>query len=213
MAVTNGYATVQELREHFGDSVVPDEGKLPTDALERAINATSRAIDLYCGHPMRRFWRDPADALTTRVYRADDAYELDVADISSTTGLTVATDTTGDGTYATTWASTDYQLEPLSVDADGGAYAWTRIVAAAGELFPVHARRATVRVTARHGWSEVPSQVNEACILRAAAIFKRREAVFGIAGLNGFGEVRISRKDPDVIDLLHNFVRIRVGAV
>lgn len=206
MAVTNGYCTLQELRDHFGDSA----DALPVTDLERAINATSRAIDLYCG---RRFWRDAADALTTRVYRADDAYELDVADISSTTGLVIATDTTGDGTYSTTWTTSDYQLEPLNADVDGGAYAWTRIVAVDDELFPVHERRTTVQVTARHGWSETPSQVNEACILRAAAIFKRREAVFGVAGLNGFGDVRITRKDPDVIDLLHNFVRIRVGVV
>lgn len=207
MAVTNGYCTLQELRDHFGDGA----DALPTTDLERAINATSRAIDLHCG---RRFWRDAADALTTRVYRADDAYELDVADISSTSGLVIATDTTGDGSYATTWTTADYQLEPLDVDVDHpDAYAWTRLVAVDDELFPVHARRATVRVTARHGWSAIPEQVTAACILRAAAIFKRREAVFGVAGLNGFGEVRITRRDPDVVDLLHNFVRIRVGAV
>lgn len=206
MAVTNGYATVQELRDHYGDAA----DALPLADLERAINATSRAIDLYCG---RRFWRDAADALTVRVYRADDAYELDVADISTTTGLVVKTDTSGDGSYATTWTSTDYQLEPLNADVDGGAYAWTRIVAIDDELFPVHARRTTVQVTARHGWSAIPDGVTAACILRAAAIFKRREAVFGVAGLNGFGEVRITRKDPDVIDLLHNYIRIRVGAV
>lgn len=204
MAVTNGYCTVQELRAHFNDS----GGQLPLADLERAINATSRAIDLHCG---RRFWQD--GTTTTRVYRADDAYELDVADISSTTGLVIATDTTGDGSYSTTWTASDYQLEPINADADGGAYAWTRIVAVGVELFPVHARRATVRVTARHGWSAIPDQVNQACILRSAAIFKRREAIFGVAGLNGFGEVRITRKDPDVIDLLHNFVRVRVGAV
>lgn len=208
MAVTNGYATLLELQNHFGDD--PLTPKLSTTDLERAINATSRAIDLYCG---RRFWRDPADALTTRTYRADDPYELDVADISTTTGLVIATDTSGDGTYATTWTSSDYQLEPLNADADGGAYAWTRIVAVDDALFPLGTRRATVRVTARHGWSAVPDGVNVACILRAAAIFKRKEAVFGTVGLNGFGEVRITRKDPDVVALLSEYIRIRVGAV
>lgn len=207
MAVSNGYATVQELRDHFGDS----GNALPLADLERAINATSRAVDLYCGHPLRRFWAD--SVATSRVYQADDVYELDVADISSTTGLVIATDTTGDGTYDTTWASSDYQLEPLNVDVDGGAYTWTRIVAVDTEVFPVAVRRPTVQVTALHGWSAVPDGVNAACILRAAAIFKRREAVFGVAGLNGFGEVRITRRDPDVMELLHNFLRIRVGAV
>lgn len=207
MTVTNGYCTTAELREHFGDA----GSELTTALLERSINATSRAIDLYCGYPMRRFWQD--SVVTTRVYQADDAYDLEVADIASTTGLVIATDTTGDGTYDTTWTATDYQLEPLNADVDGGAYAWTRIVAVDTKTFPIANRRPTVQVTALHGWSAVPDGVNEACILRAAAIFKRREAVFGVAGLNGFGEVRITRKDPDVIDLLHNFLRLRVGAV
>lgn len=206
MAVVNGYCTLTELRDHFGDA----GSALPATDLERAINATSRAIDLHCG---RRFWRDPAEALTTRRYRVDDWYELDVDDISSTAGLVVSTDPAADGSWSTTWATTDYQPEPLDVDVEHpDAYAWTRLVALGG-TWPTHPRRATVRVTARHGWSAIPAGVNEACILRAAAIFKRREAVFGVAGLNGFGEVRITRKDPDVVDLLHNFVRIRVGAL
>lgn len=207
MAVTNGYASVDELREHFGDD--PQAGQLPLAALERALNATSRAIDLHCG---RRFWQDPTP--TVRRYPADDGEEVDVADISTTAGLIVATDPNLDGSWSTTWAASDYQLEPLDVDLEHPeAYAWTRLVAIADRTWPVHGRRVTVRVTARHGWSAIPPGVNEACILRAAAIFKRREAVFGVAGLNGFGEVRITRKDPDVIDLLHNFVRIRVGSV
>ncbi|WP_330438815.1 hypothetical protein OHB44_27990 [Micromonospora sp. NBC_00821] len=209
MAVVNGYATVEELRNHFGDTD-PDALKLPLADLERALNATSRAIEK---HTARRFWRDPADALTTRTYVADDWYELDVADISTDQGLVVTTDPNADGNWSTTWSASDLQMEPLNAAVDGGAYAWTRLVAASGRTWPVHARRATVRVTARHGWSEIPAEVNEACLLRAASIFKRREAVFGVAGLNGFGEVRITRKDPDVVDLLHNFIRITVGVV
>ena len=206
MAVVNGYCTVPELREHFADSST----NLTTALLERAINATSRAIDRFCG---RRFWLDAEDALTTREYRPDDPYEADVADISTTTGLVIKTDTTGDHSWATTWTSDQYQLEPLNADVDGGAFAWWTVTAVEDELFPIHPRRTTLQVTARHGWSAVPDGVTEACILRAAAIFKRKEAVFGIAGLNGFGEVRISRRDPDVMDLLHPYVKIRVGAV
>jgi hypothetical protein len=204
VAVTNGYCTVAELREQFGDT-----GTVLTAALlERAINAASRAIDRYCG---RRFWQDPT--VQAKVYRPDDAYEADVDDISTTTGLIVKTDTTGDGTYATTWASTDYQLEPLNANTEATSYAWWTLVAIGEYLFPIHPRRTTLQLTAKFGWSAVPDAVNEACLLRAAALFKRREAVFGVAGFNGFGEVRITRRDPDVIELLHPFVKIRVGAV
>jgi hypothetical protein len=204
VAVTNGYCSVAQLREHFGDG----SNLLTTALLERAINATSRAIDKFCG---RRFWVD--SAVQNKVYRCDDGYEAEVDDISTTTGLVIATDTTGDGTYATTWASTDYQLEPLNANTESTAHAWWRIVAVDDYTFPIHAYRTTLRVTAKFGWSAVPDEVEEACILRAASIFKRREATFGVAGFGEFGVVRIGRRDPDVVDLLNNFIKIKVGAI
>jgi len=202
VGVVAGYCTVQQLRDHFGDS----SNLLTTDLLERAINATSRAIDRHTG---RRFWQDAA--AQAKVFRCDDAHEVDVDDISTTDGLIVATGT--DGTYTTTWAASDYQLEPLNADTDGGPHAWWRIVAVGVQTFPVHARQTTLQVTAQFGWSEIPPDVEEACILRAAAIFKRKEATFGVAGFGEFGVVRIGRNDVDVVSLLHPFVRMTVGAV
>ena len=204
MAVTNGYCTRAELQQHFGDA----GGKLDEDLLDRAINATSRAINRHCG---RRFWQD--SAVQAKVYRPRDTDIAWVDDISTTTGLIIATDTTGDGTYDTTWATTDYQLEPLNADTDSEAHAWWRIVPIDRYTFPVDDRRTTLQVTAKFGWSAIPDDVNEACILRAAAIFKRKEAVFGVAGFGQFGEVRITRRDPDVMELLHPYVKIGVGAV
>lgn len=204
MAVTNGYCTLAELQQHFGDA----GSKLDEDLLSRAINATSRAINRHCG---RRFWQD--SAVQAKVYRPRDTDIAWVDDVSTTTGLIIATDTTGDGSYDTTWASTDYQLEPLNADTDSEAYAWWRIVAIDRYTFPVDARRTTLQVTAKFGWSAIPDDVNEACILRAAALFKRKEAVFGVAGFGQFGEVRITRRDPDVMELLHPYIKIGVGAV
>lgn len=204
MAVTNGYATVAELREHFGDA----GSALTTALLERAINATSRAIDRFTG---RRLWMD--GTAQAKVYRPRDSDVAWVDDIATTTGLVIKTDTAGDGTFATTWASTDYQLEPLNAETESVAYAWWRISAIDRYTFPVHALRTTLQVTAKFGWSAVPDEVNEACLLRAASIFKRKEAVFGVAGFGQFGDVRITRKDPDVMDLLHPYIKLKVGAV
>lgn len=204
MAVTNGYCSLAELQQHFGDA----GSKLDEDLLERAINATSRAIDRHCG---RRFWQD--SVVQAKVYRPRDADIAWVDDISTTTGLIIATDETDDGTFATTWASTDYQLEPLNAQTDSVGYAWWRIGAVDRYRFPLHNLRATLRVTAKFGWSDIPDEVNEACILRAAALFKRKEAVFGVAGFGDFGVVRIGRRDPDVMELLHPYVKIGVGAV
>jgi hypothetical protein len=208
VTITNGYATAAELREHMGDTSTT----LPNALVERAINATSRAIDKHCGYPLRKFWLD--SSATAKVYRPDDPYEAWVHDIGSTSGLIVKTDTTGDGSYATTWDSADYQLEPLNADTVDAAYAWWRITAVDEKTFPVSRYRPTLQVTAKWGWSAVPDEVNEACLLKAASLFERRNSPQGVAGFGDFGVVRISRYgDPDVIDLLKHFTREGLVAI
>jgi len=205
MSVTNGYCTLAQLRTHLGDTGSTQS----TELLERAINAASRAIDKHCG---RRFWID--STVQVRTYRPSDGDLAWVDDIATTTGLVIKTDSAGDGTYATTWASTDYELAPENADANGQAYAWWRIGAVDRYLFPTLGRYRPLQVTAKFGWSAVPDEVEEACILRAASIFKRKESIDGVAGFGDLGVVRISlRRDPDVAALLDNFIRMRVGAV
>lgn len=204
MAVTNGYCTVAEVRDQLGDS----GSRLDLDLLEKAINATSRAIDQFCG---RRFWRDAS--ATVRTYRPQDALAVMVDDISTTTGLVIKTDTTGDGTWATTWDGGDYQLEPLNSDVVAGAdtvtpYAWWRIVAIDDKTFPVGSLRTTLQVTARFGWSSVPHDVNEAAILRAVSLFKRKDTPLGIGSFGDFAMRISSRRDADVAELLAPYMRI-----
>lgn len=194
MSVVHGYCSVEELRGHLKDV----GSKMDTALLERAVSAASRAVDRYCG---RRFWQDPA--VVARLYNPLDVYNALVDDISTKTGLVVQTDNMGDATYTTTLGPKDFRLEPLNADADNLAYAWTRIVSQrpwlqsyTGPLRPPY-----LKVTARWGWSAVPDEVAEATILKAASLFMRKDAPFGIAGFGEFG-VRISRRDPDVVELL-----------
>lgn len=203
MALVNPYCEVPELREHLKD----DGARLDETLLERAINSASRAIESLCG---RKFWQDAA--VVAREYRARDPYTLIVHDISTRTGLLVATDTTGDGTFVTSWDFDDFDLEPRNADVvaagdTGNAYSFTSLTAIDDEAFPLSDRRSTVRVTAKWGWSSVPFEVNEACILLAAALFKRKDAPFGVAGFDQFGAVRIARRDPDVMALLSGLIR------
>lgn len=196
--MTNGYCAVEDVRSQLTDT----GSQLDTAALERAINATSRAIDKYCG---RRFWKDAAPV--ARVFEASDPHVLSVNDIASAAGLLVEVDSSGDGAFATTWASSDYQLKPLNADADGGAYSWSEIATAGGRCFPWFRNgRPGVRVTATWGWSEVPDQVVSAAILKAVGLFMRKDAPFGVAGFNEFGPVRITKRDLDVMDLLSPFI-------
>jgi hypothetical protein len=198
MSLTNAYVAVSDLREQLGDSAE----KLNEALLERAINATSRAVDKFCG---RRFWTD--SGLSTRLYRPEDPYRAMVDDISTATGMVVRTDDNTDGTWVSTWAATDYQLEPLNRGVASGtdtptAFAWWRIVPISAKFFVLHPRRPTLQVTAQFGWSAVPDDVVQAVLIKAVSLFKRKDAPFGVAGFADFGAVRITRNDPDVTELL-----------
>jgi hypothetical protein len=193
--VVNGYCTVEEVRGQLGDT----GSKMDTALLERAVSAASRAVDAYCG---RRFWQGPAPV--ARLFNPVDVYNAIVGDISTKTGLVVQTDNMGDASYTTTLGLKDFRLEPLNADADNLAFCWTRIVSQrpwlqsyTGPLRPPY-----LKVTARWGWSAVPDEVAEATILKATSLFMRKDAPFGVAGFAEFGAVRITKRDPDVVDLL-----------
>lgn len=205
MVLVNPYCTEQELRNHLGD----EGATVAADELIRAINGTSRGIERYTG---RKFWT--SDPLTF-TYRPDEPDLAWIRDINSRDDIVIRTDTTGDGTYATTWTAADYELGPdADADVDGDSYAWWRIHAVGDLRFPTSGQYRPLQVTAPPGWSEIPADVNLGCIMRAAQVFKRKESIDGTAGMNGFGVVRISRRrDPDIAALLDDFIRIGVGAV
>lgn len=199
--LTNAYCTVAELRTHINDT----GSAVDLGLLERAVNAASRAIDRYCG---RRFWQDATPQI--KVYRPAGPCSVWTDDISTLTGLIIKTDTNLDGTFATTLATTDYQLEPLNANTEATAFAWWIVQAIGSLYFPWYGSRATIQVTARFGWSAVPDQVVEACVLKAAALLKRKDSPEGVAGFNEFGAVRITRADPDVMALLSPYRKVGV---
>jgi hypothetical protein len=210
--VSNEYATLDELKAHLGISDTVDDAVLTI-----ANEAISEAINGYCG---RRFWVDQQAA--ARVFKADDPVELNVPDFTDAQSLVVETDDNADGTYETTWSSTDYQLEPLNANVLGRP--WRQIIAIDARIWPTgvwlagspfrHAsyptrlRRACVRITAKWGWPAVPASVKEAQLLQAARIFKRKDAPFGTTGSPEFGVIRMlaSRLDPDTKVLLEQFL-------
>lgn len=199
MAVTNGYCTVPQLRGHLKD----DGARMDDALLERAINAASRSVDRFCG---RRFWRDAS--VVVKTYAPTHSGILSVDDISTRTGLIVKVGSDG-LTFPTTLTSSEYILEPRNADVFAGgdtadAYAFWRLRRVGGN-WTIYSDRPTVQVTARFGWSAIPAEVEEAAILKAASLFKRKDAPFGVAGFNDFGPVRITRADPDVLDLLEPF--------
>lgn len=201
MAVVNGYCSVADLREQLDD----EYQKIPDSLIERAINAVSRAIDNYCGFPKRKFWKDLTP--TTHLYTPDLIDVLYVDDIADGSSLIVVVD-------GNTWGTDDYTLHPLNAGFTP-SFAYTKIVATGSRRFPLNwTGRPTVSITGLHGWSAVPDEVVQSCIIRSTSILKRKDAPFGVAGFGEFGtSVRIRAEDPDVADLLGPYRRYGAGTV
>lgn len=181
------------------------------DAVTDATNAAIQAVQDYCG---RDFGKTAEASESARVYGCPQggqwrgiysSTEAIVHDIWSTTNLVIKTDEGDDGTYETTWSSSDYVLEPLN-QLDGESYTpYWRIRAVESRLFPVYSRRPALQVTAAWGWTAVPADVKQAALLKAAWLYARGGATLGVAGFGQMGEVRVGRFDPDFESMIGRF--------
>lgn len=196
MAITNGYATLNELK-----AVLKITDTLDDSLLEGAIEAASRLID---GYASRVFY---SVGSATRNYAADDFLTTTIDDLQS---LTTLSSTTRVGQEYTTWESTDYQLEPVNGVSSGISQPYTSIRAVGNYVFPVMNGQALVRVTGVWGWAAVPTPIKQACLLQASRIFKRYDSPLGVAGFGDMGVVRVgSRLDPDVEHLVMPYRSLR----
>lgn len=208
MALTNCYTDLDTVRAELslGSTTAYDA------RIETAISAASRQIDSYCG---RFFYQD--SALTNRTYFADTYTEVEVDDISTTTGLVVKTDQDDDGTFETTLTiTTNYILLPTNAAASYPIEPYTciRLADSGISAFPrSYSGRPGVQVTAKFGWPAVPDDVKKACIIQAAQLYKATDAVFG--GLNFDGSILRVRDtlNPLAAALLDNgrYVKARIG--
>ena len=202
--ITNGYATLAEVKAaaRITDSI-------DDSLLETAIESSSRDIDAYTE---RVFFNTGATAVT-RIYIPENIFLLETDDIISVTSI--KTDTTGEGGFDQTWASTDYQLEPLNGIVGGISTPTTRIRAIGDYLWPVYEPRnvnsnqASVQVTGVFGFSSVPIAIKQATILASLRAYKRYESPTGVLGFSDMGVVRVGRLDPDVERLVAPYRKIR----
>jgi Phage gp6-like head-tail connector protein len=120
-------------------------------------------------------------------------------DISTLNGLIVQTDYVGDGSFTTTWATTDYQAEPVNALMGAQPWPFTQLRAIDSQYFPIWGGLAypqpltqdLVMVTAQWGWPAIPETVNEACILEAMSIFKSEDVPFGATPFSETGVIRL----------------------
>lgn len=169
--IVNGYLTLARLKEAVGAKT-----EVHDNDLERAIGSASRKIDEWTG---RYFYQDAAPS--ARLYRAADAFYVSVGDFDSTAGVLVKTDLDTDGVFETTWASSDWQAEPL-VRYNQKPY--TRITATSRDkTFPFWSLRPMVQVTATWGWGAVPPQVEQACEYMATLFYRAKDQYGASIGL------------------------------
>lgn len=190
------YVTLAELKTSLDITDTADD-----TALTRAVGVASRAVDKHC---KRRFTQDAT--VSQRRFRATSTDHVYIDDVSTLTGLLVASDDNEDGTAETSWTlTTDFIMGPYNALADGRPV--NRLEPTGNRTFP-YGRHPGLVVTARWGWPAVPDEVKEATLLKAVRLFRRKDSPEGVAGSNEFGVVRISqREDPDVVMLLADFRR------
>lgn len=192
MPIVNGYATLAELKARLNITDTREDV-----ILEAVITAASRAIE---GETGRVFYATQA----TRHFTAEFHDLLFIDDLLELTAL--KTDADGDRAYETVWADTDYDLEPFNETPK----TVIRIAPNGHHSFPTV--RKSVAITGSWGYAATaPAAVNEACLIQAARLFKRKDAPFGVFGTAETGIARLPKLDQDVRLLLLPFVRIEVG--
>lgn len=209
MAISNGYATLAEVRAKLR---APATNTASDSQYEQAVEAASRWVDRYC---RRRFY----GASETRYYTAENPYEIQVYDVTSITSL--KTDEDGNGTYETTWPSTGYNLkygENYNASLDGKPYTQIEVAENGDQTFPTAIKKG-VQIIGVHGYvastnaaTGCPDPIKDATLLIAERILKRGDAPLGVAGPLALGQqpVRIPSitADPDIKALLDPYRRV-----
>jgi len=188
------YATEAELRSRLNITTTAEDSRVLD-----ALSAASRGIDVVCE---RRFTR--ANTATARVFYPG-RWSAEVDDFWTTSGLIVATDEGGSGTFDSTWTSADYELFPLNGLVRGEAQPFCRIKAV-NRYFPLQRIRAGLQVTAIWGWASIPSPVHEAALAVAEEIYKLKDSPFGVAGTTEWGTIRV-RQNPYAMQMLRPYSR------
>lgn len=191
------YATVAEFKSWIGISDTTDDG-----VIADVLDAASRQIDEDAG---RYFYQTAAG--TVRYYTATHTDELLIDDCVTLTA--VATDADGDRVYETTWTATDYDLLPGNAGTDGRPYDILATAPMGSYSFPAGVRRG-VKLTGTWGWPSVPDRVRQACLIKAAWLFKRKDSPLGTMGTAELGLMRVGRWDPDYDRLIETVRRLVV---
>jgi len=200
MAITNGYATLAEVK-----AVLRITDSTDDVLLENEIESASRRVDGYCG---RFFYQ--TSSTSVNIYPRD-LFLVDFPADLATSSVTINIDSTGGGTYATTLTQgVDYILQPTDAAIRSRPYRNARMVGS--KTFPLFVSPSfpTVQVAAVWGWSAIPDDVRAATILLTIRQFARLNAALGVVGFADMA-IQVRAVDPDVRDLLAPYVEYGIA--
>lgn len=185
------------------------------ELMQFAIDTAREKIHEHCYRPGIGFWQGPTTVV--RDYdpngRTSDhtvsGYIKELLltdDIASTTGLTVQV---GYGSSWTTIDSSSYEFWPDNALALGRPIEG---IIRQGALWTTHPRQ-RVRVTARPGFPAVPQSIKQAQLIQSLRYYLRKDSPEGVMGSAEWGGmIRMARIDPDVVELLKDFVKYGAGS-
>ena len=203
MTITNGYATLAEFRARLDGSGSVTWTEEDDAMHETAIEAASRWVDKYTG---RRFYESAEQA---RYYEPEFGHTATVDDLLSVT--TIETDDGANGTY-TAWTASDFDLAPYNAPAHDEPYSYIEVANGGTKGLPVDTRKG-LKVTGVWGYCTAanrPEDIKQAAILIALRLWKRKDAIFGVAGAPALGVTIVQAKieaDGDVMALLDPYKR------
>ncbi len=211
MAISNGYITIKELQGHLhGDGMPTTYTAEDVSNMEIAIEAISRLID-------EKFDTTFYARTETRYFTPQftDLMWLD-SDLISITSL--KSDDNLDNVFETTWATGDYWLEPRNArvktnEADKKPYRQIRVNPNGDNSFLRDCY--SIEIVGSWGYTagidgdgeptQVPPFVKNAVLLMANRTYRRKDAIFGIAGTPALGVVTVRariKEDSDIMNLL-----------
>ncbi len=210
MALGDAYATLDELKVYL--SILDEDDESSVDQyddlkLSDALMTASREIEAFCDRQFNK-----TETSSSRLYRPKGCKVVTIDDFYSTDDLVIETDSGYSGDFNITWQASGYELEPLNGIVSGSAgWPYYRIRAVGSYAFPVISERASLRVTAKWGWTDVPAPVKQACLVIASEIFKLKDAPFGVVGYGDYG-VRV-KNSPVAMRMLAPYQRnpVKVG--
>lgn len=191
---TMSYVTLADVKLQLG--IDDDQDDV---LIQRALDATTTKINERTGRPGLGF--NLGSSPVSRVYYPTSPEYLSIDDIADPSTMTVSMGQVGNFTSPIT--ADNFRCLPDNALAIGRPVECLQHFWQFWPTWP----SVGVQVTGIPGWPAVPADVTEGQMLWVARLFDRKNSPDGIAGQSDFGPIRVGRMDPDVADMLADYMK------